>query len=190
MSVDGRGMTLGTPRAATKAGHAMFSRALIFIAFLLLVFAGAPAMGATSTITATMRFETALTLATLSSADFGILSAQQSGTYTLSPTGTVTASNDGIWLGGAPSPASLTIAGSSTQGISISAGNYVAANGVTPSNATCAYDGGAAAPCSLSNLAAPAGGKPLSVGVTVVVDGSQAIGATAAPTFDIIVSYN
>ena len=84
----------------------------------------------------------------------------------------------------------MTIAGSATQTIDINVNNYVADKGVTPSAATCAYDGGGSAPCSLASLAAPGSGKPLLVGITVAVDGTQTTGATAAPSFDVVVNYH
>ena len=161
MCVYGKEMTPERLGAAYEVERAMISRAVILIMLFFLLFAGTPAVGATSTITASMSFETLLSLTNLSGANLGYLMAEQAGTYTLSPAGGVTASGGGTWLGGLAQPASLTVVGSTTQGISISATNYISANGVTPSNATCSYDGGAAAACSLNGLAAPGTGKSL-----------------------------
>jgi len=168
----------------------MATKTFFWIVLILLGFAGGPSWGASQTIAAAMRFETALSLTNVTDVNLGTLVAGTAGTYTISPAGTVTATHSGVFLGGATQAGGMTIAGSTTQTIDVSATNYTAHNGVTPSNATCAYDGGAASPCSLAGLSAPGAGKSLKVGVTVAVDGTQAINTAAAPTFDIVVNYN
>ena len=120
----------------------------------------------------------------------GIVKAAQSGVYTISPSGTVTATNSGIWLGGDAHAGGMTIIGSTTQTIDIAVNNYVPQNGVTPSTAICNYNGGGATPCALHNQPAPGAGKPLLIGVTLVVDGTQQKSSVATPTFDVVVSYD
>lgn len=161
---------------------------IIILSPLLLSYA-ASSVAATQSIQSHIAFDELLSITKTSDIDFGHVKANQSGTYTVSPQGVISASNSGVALGGSVSAAKLTIAGSSSQTINISAGNYVASNGVTPSMATCSYNDGATAPCSLSSQTPPGNGKPLLVGITVDVDGNQAVSSTAAPSFDIIVNY-
>ena len=52
------------------------------------------------------------------------------------------------------------------------------------------YHGSQAAACSLASQAAPGKGKTLLVGASVAVDGSQKIGTSAAPSFDVVVNYH
>lgn len=147
------------------------------------------AWAATQTVVANISFDTALSIVKGKDISFGTLKASQSGTYTLSTSGSVIASDNGVWFGGSPQPGSVTIAGSTTQAINISANNYAASNGVTPSGATCSYNGGPSIPCSLASQEPPGLGKVLLLGVTVVVDGSQAMGSTATPSFEVVVTY-
>jgi hypothetical protein len=145
---------------------------------------------ATQTITASIKFETALTLLNKTDISFGYAQASQPGVYTISPSGALTTANNGVWLGGDTHAGSMTIAGSTTQAINIAVNNYVPSNGVTPSAATCSYNGSSSAPCSLSSQSAPGTGKPLLIGVTLSVDGTQQIGTSATPAFDIVVTYD
>jgi hypothetical protein len=148
------------------------------------------AYAATQTVTANISFDTPLTITKVSDIGFGSLKAATAGTYVISTTGAVTASGGGATLGGATHAGNLTIAGSTTQLVDISVGNYVVNNGVTPSAATCSYNGGAAAACTLASQVAPGAGKTLLLGVTATVSGTQAAGTVAAPTFDVTVNYH
>ena len=144
----------------------------------------------TQSVTANIAFDNAITLTKNSDINFGIVRAATADTYTITTAGVVTAGGGATnLLGGTLAAGNITIAGSSTQTVAISAGSYVANNGVTPSAATCAYNGGAAAACSLTAQAAPAAGKTLLVGVQVSASGAQAAGTSAAPTFVITVIY-
>jgi hypothetical protein len=140
-------------------------------------------------VTANIRFDTALSIAKGNDINFGMVLAGKAGTYVIATSGDVTASDGGVLIGGSTQAGSLSIAGATTQSIDISVNNYVTSVGVTPSAATCAYNNAAPAPCALSSQAAPGTGKPLLVGVKLTVDGTQAIGSTAAPTFDVVVNY-
>jgi hypothetical protein len=138
---------------------------------------------------ANIGFDVALALTKNADINFGTVNALNASTYRISTAGTVsTVSGTGIPLYGATAAGNITIVGSTTDGITISAGGYIADNGVTSSNAQCSYDGGAAAPCAMTG-AAPGSGKTLLVGVDVATDGTQAGGTTAAPTFTISVAY-
>ncbi len=134
-------------------------------------------------------FDSALALTKNSDIHFGTVSALKVSTYRMSTAGVLsTVSGTGIPLYGTTAAANIHIAGSATDGITISAGGYTANNGVTPSNARCSYNGGAAAACAMTG-AAPGAGKTLLVGVDVAADGTQAAGTSAAPTFTITVTY-
>lgn len=162
---------------------------LIFISLFAACFPR-EAISANQTVTASIAFETMLSVTKSNDISIGKVKALQSGVYTVSTDGQITAQDGGVILGGTWKAGSMTIAGSDTQAISISAENYTADKGVTPSAATCAYDGGASSPCSQTNLSAPGSGKQLLIGITVAADGTQEIGTTASPTFDIVVNYN
>jgi hypothetical protein len=149
-------------------------------------------MAVSSTVTATIAFDTALTLSPVSQINFGTVKALVADTYTIDTAGTVTAAGSGQWLHGPTSAGNISIAGSTTQTINISVGNYSAAsNGVTAANAKCRYNGDTESACSRTGAAAPAAGKTLLLGVQAVVSGTQAAGSPAAtPTFDVTVVYN
>jgi hypothetical protein len=136
-----------------------------------------------------LAFDAALALTKNSDINFGTVSALNASTYRISTAGAVTTvSGTGSYLTGTTAAGNIQIAGSATDGITISAGGYTADNGVTPSNAQCSYNGGAAAACAMTG-AAPGSGSTLLVGVDVATDGTQAGGTTAAPTFTITVAY-
>ncbi len=168
----------------------MKRRLLSIIVILLQLLQISAAVAATQTMSASISFETALSLTNGTNVSFGFVKASQPGVYTISPSGAITATNDGVALGGDTHAGSMTIVGSETQNIDISVNHYVSNNGVTPSAATCSYNGGAAAPCALTSQPAPGAGKPLLLGVTLTVDGTQQTGTTAAPTFDVAVTYH
>ncbi len=147
-------------------------------------------MPASQSISVNMAFDSTLMLTNKTDISFGIIKANQSGIYSISPSGSITVTNDGLWLGGSQNAGSLTIVGSTTQAIDINVNNYVANNGVTPSEAICSYNGGASSPCALSSQAPPGNGKLLLLGLTINVDGSQSVGSTAAPSFDVVVNYH
>ncbi len=151
------------------------------------------AFAATQSVTANISFDVAITLTKNSDIAFGYVTALQANSYTITTAGVVTTSGGagtGVPLGGTKTAGNITVAGSTIQTVDISAANYTANAGVTPSAAMCAYNGGAAAACNtLTAQAAPAAGKTLLIGVTVTADGTQAANTSAAPTFDIIVNY-
>jgi hypothetical protein len=150
------------------------------------------AYAATQSVTANIRFDTPLTLTKNADINFGSVSAGQANTYTITTAGSVSTTGGagtGVPLFGPTAAGNISIVGSGAQLINISAGGYTANGGVTPANATCAYNGGAAGSCTINGAAAPAAGKTLLVGVDATADGTQAAGATATPSFTITVVY-
>jgi len=140
--------------------------------------------------TATIGFDKALSFSAVTGINFGYAKAATVGTYVMSTTGTVTASGGGVLEpGGTTAVGSVTIGGSTSQGITISVGNYVANSGVTPSLATGKYGAGANDAAFPMNVAAPGAGTVLKLGVQVVASGTQTNGTTATPTFDVTVVY-
>ena len=149
----------------------------------------ADAMAATQSVTANMAFDTPLTLTKNNDINFGTVIAGTASIYTITTAGTVSATGSGQWLYGTKQAASITIAGSTTDTINISVGGYTPQGGVTPANATCAYNGGTAGSCTIAAAVAAGAGKPLLIGVDADVDGTQTAGAVATPSFTVTVTY-
>jgi hypothetical protein len=145
----------------------------------------------TQSVTANIRFDTSLSMTKNADIDFKSVLAGVADTYTITTAGVVTAAGSGQVLSGAGTPVAgnITISGSTTQLINISVGSFVANGGVTLSNAKCAYNGGSSGSCTITGAAAPGAGKTLLLGVDAAVDGTQAAGATAAPTETVTVVY-
>ena len=154
--------------------------------------AASEAWAATQSVTANIAFDTPLNLTKTADINFGTETAANASTYQITTAGAVTTTaGTGAYLYGATHAGSITIAGPTADTLTISAGGYTANNGVTPSNASCAYNGGAAVtPCSYAAAVAPGAGKTLLLGVTVAADGTQAAGTSAAPTFTVTVVAN
>jgi hypothetical protein len=162
---------------------------ITFLLFSLLL-TGQPGNAVAIPLSANIAFDAALALTNKTDIGFGFAKAAQSGVYSISPTGSVTASNNGVWIGGESHAGSVMIAGSNTQSVNISIDDYISSNGVTPSAVTCSYNGDSSAPCSLFSQVPPGAGKPLLLGITLTVDGTQTAGTTATPSFDVIVIYD
>jgi hypothetical protein len=142
------------------------------------------------TETGSIGFDKPISFTKNSDINFGTVSSGVASTYRMSTAGALSVvSGTGKALYGTTTAANITVSGSSTDGITISAGGYSPNNGVMPSNAQCAYNGGAAAACTGITGVAPGTGKTLLVGVDVAADGTQTVGLTAAPTFTISVVY-
>jgi len=164
---------------------------LYALAFSLVVVpASEPHASSRRSIAATVAFERALNLSDKTDISFGFVQALQSGVYTISTSGVVTTSEGGLWLGGDSHAGRIMIVGSDNQPVTISVNNYVMDNGVTPLAAVCSYDGGPSVPCPLSNQAPPGAGKDLLLGISLAVDGTQEIKTSAAPSFEVLVTYN
>jgi hypothetical protein len=150
------------------------------------------AWAATQSVTANIAFDTPLNLTKTADINFGTETAANASTYQITTAGAITTTaGTGAYLYGASHAGSITIAGPAADTLTISVGGYTANSGVTPSNASCAYNGGAAVtPCSYAAAVAPGAGKTLLLGVTVAADGTQAAGTSAAPTFTVTVVDN
>jgi len=167
------------------------AKVLVIAVGIATLLGGSQAWAATQSVTANIAFDTPLTLTKTADINFGTETAANASTYQITTAGAVTTTvGTGAYLYGATNAGSITIVGG-TDTVAISVGGYTANNGVTPSNASCAYNGGAAVtPCSYAAGAAPGAGKTLLVGVTVAADGTQAAGTSAAPTFTVTVVDN
>jgi hypothetical protein len=164
----------------------------ICCAILTALFAGSAACAGSAAVIASVGFDNPLTLIKNSDINFGTLKALTSGTYVIDTNGDVHSFNGGVISGGTTSYGKITITGSSTQTIAISAGSYAADRGVTPSAASCDYNGVVIAHCDAGSgaLIAPADGKILKLGLTITVDGTQAAQTAANPTFVVSVVYH
>jgi hypothetical protein len=144
---------------------------------------------------ASIGFDTPLSIDTIVGINFGVVKAATAGTYTISTLGVVTPTLGGVVLGGHPVAGSMLIHGATNDTITISTGSYVAGgvgNGVTLSAATCSYNGGAETACDagITLQTAPTSiGKSLKLGVKAVVNASQTAGTIATPSFTVTVSY-
>lgn len=147
-------------------------------------------VNASSTRAITYKFDSPVT-ATLNNSGINFGTVYNAAcTYTINTSGTVTTSSGAPcgYLSGTTAAADITIAGSATQGITISAGSYSADRGVTPSNAKCKYDNGSEGSCSITATAPGSGGKNLKVGVDVAVPSGKTSG-TYNPSFTITANY-
>lgn len=148
------------------------------------------AKAATVSLTANISFDSPLTVTKKNDISFGTVKAGVADTYTITPTGEVSAAGHGQWLSGSKSAGNITIIGSTSQTLSISVGNYTASGGVTPANAMCSYAGGSSQSCTIKGAAAPAtSGSTLLLGLDAVVDGTQAAGSTATPSLTVTIVY-
>ncbi len=164
---------------------------LALAAVMASVMTAGAAHAVTQSVTANISFDTPLSLTSVSSIQFGTVKAAQAGTYVISTAGAVTPSGGGVWLFGTPAAGNLTVAGSTTQTITISTGSYVANGGVTPSAATCKYGAAAAAACDGGqSVAAPGASTTLLLGVQVVSDATPVAGSTSTPSFTVTAVYN
>jgi len=168
-------------------GKARLATLLFVLSFLATGVAQA-ANPLTVTGTANIAFDIPLTINKNSDINFGSVKARIADTYTINTAGTVSHTGSGAILTGTPTVGDLTITGSTNQGITISAGNYIANSGVTPANARGKYGTGAEQSFPITG-AAPGAGTHLKLGVSVTANGTQASDVTATPTFDITVVY-
>lgn len=168
-----------------------------FAAFLALVVDQAWAVTCTTNNTCTLNesagigFQPTITITKNNDIDFGTV-MRGACTYTINTSGTVSGNPSGTCytLSGTPVAGNLTIRGSSSQTITISAGSYTAASTVTPSAATGKYNNGSEVSFPMNNVTAPtSGGKTLLLGVTLTTAGTETPLTTYQPTFTITVVY-
>ena len=170
-----------------------------FIKSLSLAIAGAMAMSgvayaATQSFTASIQFLTPLSFNSAVNPDLGNWNAGASGrNFILNTDSSVGGTNSADYINNAAA-GSVNVVGSAFDTVDIVANNFVANNGVTINDVPCKYGAAAATTCGgagISTAAAPTGaGTALLVGVDVNTTTAHVDGDTAAPTFDIVVSYN
>ena len=149
---------------------------------------------ATHSFTASIRFLEPVSLNSAVNPDLGTWSTGPSGRdLVLNTDSSVGGTNAADYLGGATA-STVTVVGSAVNAIDIVANNFVANGGVAINNIPCKYGAAAATTCGgagISAAAAPTtGGTTLLLGVDVVTTTPHVDGDTAAPTFDLVVSYN
>ena len=168
--------------------HSTKKRIIAFAAAGALI--SSNALAATQSVTANIAFDTVLSITKNADINFGTVKAGVTGTHVITPAASVSSTGNAVWISGTPAAGDLTIVGSTTQTLTISAGGFTANESVTPSLATCSYNGGAVdADCSMATQAAPGAGKTLLIGVTVTLDGTAAAGDSSTPSFTITVVY-
>src|SRR5947209_4088357 len=96
----------------------------LFVGVAIAALASSQALAATQSVTANIAFDTPLSITKNADIQFGTVKAGVTGTYVINTAASVSASGNGVWLYGTPAAANLTIAGSTTQTISISVGTY------------------------------------------------------------------
>jgi len=161
----------------------------LFAAVVLLGIGAAYA--ATTTVTATIKFLSDLSITVVSQPNFGYVKAGQIGTYVLDPlTGLVTASGGGVVEGGTTNAGVYTITGSASDTINISASGYTVSGASTPSAANCSYNGGAeVANCAITAGVAPGAGKTLKVGLQIATTAAGVDNTSNTPSFTLTVVY-
>lgn len=162
--------------------------ALVAAAFTL--FGVGAVYAATTTVTATIKFVSDLTITLVTAPNFGYVQAATAGTYALDTAGVVTPSGGGVLEGGTVAAGNYLIKGSASQAITINTNGYTASGASTPSAARCKYGAGAEVACTGVAGAAPgAAGTTLLVGLTVTTTNAGADGATNTPSFTLSVVY-
>lgn len=132
----------------------------------------------------------AITFSNLVNPTFGDLLGGVSGrNFILGTNGTISGANAGDYISGAAA-GSVHISGSSKASISIQATNLTANGGVSIANVTCNYDATGDNDCVLGFTGAEpkSSGKTLLIGLEINTTTAHG-DATAAPSFDIVISY-
>jgi hypothetical protein len=141
-----------------------------------------------TTGTGTIKFDTPLSFSAVTDIDFGAVKAGAADDYTIDTLANVSHTGSGAIEAGTPVAGSVTIAGSSTQPVTISASPLAADQGVSITAESGKY--GAASETSFPIAGgAPGAGTVLKLGVTVHADGTQTDSTTARPTFVVTVVY-
>lgn len=147
----------------------------------------------TITLTASIRFLAPLTFANPVNPDFGNFDAGVSGrNFILGTDGTISGTNSNAYRGGAQA-GSVRILGSNLQQIDIVAQNIINEGGISISSVTCNYGGSGDVNCTngISAASAPTDtGTILLMGLDINTTTLHVDGDSAAPTFDIIATYN
>jgi hypothetical protein len=145
--------------------------------------------------TASIEFDTPISITPVSQINFGYARAGTAGTYAINTAGTVTPSGGGvIEPNGTTAAGDLNIIGPAGDTINITVGSETASNGVsiTAGSELCKYGAAAETACSTigNPVAAPTPtGTHLKLGATAVANGTQTDGTVATPTFNVNVVY-
>lgn len=161
-------------------------------ALLGMAITGAAFAATQSGIVANIRFLTPLSFGAVTDVDMGDWQAGASGrVFQIDTTGAAGGADSADYISGA-TPGNVDILGSASATIDIVANNFVANGGVTITGVPCNYGGAGATTCDgagISGAAAPGAGTNILLGATVQTSQIHADGATAAPTFDLVVTY-
>src|ERR1035437_3606644 len=112
------------------------TRLLLLSTVVALVAFSSASQAVSTSIAANVTFMSAISLTKNADINFGNVTANQANTYKITTTAVVTTTGgagSGVYLGGTTSAANVKITGDATQTINITAGNYIADKGVTPS---------------------------------------------------------
>jgi hypothetical protein len=151
------------------------------------------AFAASQSFTASIRFVAPIAFAAAINPSFGVFDAGAVGrNFVLGTDGSISGTDAVAYAGGA-SAGSIKIQGSQFQNIDIVAQNLVADGGVSIASISCDYGGTGSTDCiaGIASAAAPTeAGTTLLLGLGVTTTTAHSDGSSAAPAFDIIVSYN
>ncbi len=166
---------------------------ILFVAGILGWISVSSAYAETQTFNADIRFVDAATFTNATRPDFGNFEAGAPGrNFVLETDGSISGADAIAYEGGA-NAGSIEIHGSSSQKIDIVAQNFVGDGGVNVAKVICNYGDTGNVNCGTGISAAAAAtdtGATLLLGLDVNTATLHANGASAAPMFDLIVSYN
>jgi len=169
-----------------------------FLKSLSIIIVGAISMfgvayAATQSFTANIQFLEPLSFNTVVNPNLGNWNAGASGrNFSVDTTGTAGGTDITDYINNATA-GSVNVVGSASDTVDIVASNIVANGGVSIAHVPCNYGGAGEVNCDvgISTAAAPTtGGTALLLGVEVNTTTAHVDGDTAAPTFDIVVTYN
>lgn len=164
----------------------------LLLTFIFAITVSGVVYAATQSFTANTRFIRPITFAAVSDPDLGDwLAGASARAIGIDSAGTATGVT-ADYVAGATA-GSIDILGSPSRTISIVANNFQNNGGSVDITAIpCNFDATGAATCSgagLTGITTAVLGKTLSLGVTAVTNAISTDGETAAPTFDLVVSY-
>ena len=166
---------------------------LTLIPLAVLVLINGVVHAVTQTMTANMRFLEPLTIVSVTDPDMGdfLATATTNDTYNMDTLGAVTGTGSTDYIGGNV-VGSLTVVGSTVGTIDIIANNFVSNGGIDVISVPCNYGAAGEVSCStgITNQAAPGAGTVLLIGANLQATTAHVDGDLAAPTYDIVVTYN
>ena len=140
-------------------------------------------------VVAQVQFVDAITITENNALQFGLLDQNLNlETVVIAPDSSVTDAGS-IVLGGTQAAASLTVASTATQSITITIGSIVDGTGYALGTVMCTYDGGSSTACDGGGMSATSvASATLLVGATLTGDNLSVAGA-ANGSFNVTVSY-